>query len=75
MRLTKHKRHRKKLAKRYVRSRELTDTKPLKKGGRFHVHHGRVHKGAGFEGHLFGAVSDVMDLLGGLGDKTRAALV
>ena len=72
MKLTKYKRNQRKLAKRHVRSRELTDTKPLKRGGRFHVHNGRVHKGAGFEGQLFGSITDVMGVLGGMGDKTRA---
>ena len=71
MRLTKYKQSRRKQARRYIRSRELTDTKPLKTGGRLHVHNGRVHKGAGFEGKLFGAVTDVMDMLGNLGDRTR----
>ena len=48
-----------------------TDNKPLTTGGRLHVHRDRVHKGAGFEGKLFGAVTDVMGMLGDLGDKTR----
>lgn len=71
MRLNKYKQHRQKMAKRHVRSRILTDSKPLKTGGRVHVHNGRVHIGAGFEGKIFGAVTDVMDLLGSMGDKTR----
>ena len=50
MRLTKYKRLRRKLARKHIRSRELTDTKPLQTGGRHHVHEGRVHRGAGFEG-------------------------
>lgn len=71
MRLTKYKQHRQKMAKIHARSRRLTDSKPLKTGGRLHVHNGRVHTGAGFEGKMFGAVTDVMDLLGNMGDKTR----
>ena len=63
MKLSKYKQSRRKLARRHVRSRELTDTKPLKTGGRFHVHNGRVHKGAGFEGNLFGGSSDIVSLL------------
>ena len=47
------------MAKRHIRSRELTDTKPLKTGGRLHVHNGRVHKGAGFEGRGSDPATDV----------------
>ena len=60
------------MARTHVRSRELTDNKPLKTGGRLHVHMGRVHKGAGFEGNLFGAVTDIMGMLG---DNRRALTV
>ena len=62
MRLTKYKRLRRKLAKRHVRSRELTDTKPLQTGGRFHVHEGRVHRGAGFEGSAGETIRDVVSM-------------
>jgi len=75
MRLTKYKQHRHKMARRHARSRRLTDSKPLKTGGRLHVHKGRVHIGAGFEGKLFGAVGDIMDLFGSMGDNRRALTV
>lgn len=71
MRLTKYKQHRHKLAKRHARSKRITDSKPLKTGGRLHVHNGRVHIGAGFEGKVLGVVGDMMDLFGSMGDKTR----
>ncbi len=71
MRLTKYKQHRHKLAKRHARSKRITDSKPLKTGGRLHVHKGRVHIGAGFEGKVLGVVGDMMDLFGSMGDKTR----
>ncbi len=75
MKLSKYKQSRRKLARRHIRSRELTDTKPLQTGGRFHVHNGRVHKGAGFEGNLFGAVTDVMGVFGSMGEKTRGVAI
>ena len=50
------------MARRHVRSRELTDTKPLQTGGRFHVHEGRVHKGAGFEGSVGEKIRDVVSM-------------
>ena len=75
MKLSKYKQSRRKLARRHIRSRELTDTKPLKTGGRFHVHKGRVHKGAGFEGKLICGVTDVMDSIGALGDRTRGVFL
>lgn len=59
MKLSKYKQNRRKMAKRHIRSRELTDTKPLKTGGRLHVHNGRVHKGAGFEGRGSDPATDV----------------
>ncbi|MDE0744735.1 MAG: hypothetical protein OSB66_03290 [SAR202 cluster bacterium] len=59
------------MARSHARSKRLTDTKPLKTGGRLHVHNGRVHKGAGFEGQVFGAIGDAMDLFKAMGDKTR----
>ena len=62
MRLTKYKKLHRKLAKRYVRSRELTDTKPLQTSGRFHVHEGRVHRGAGFEGSAGETIRDVVSI-------------
>ena len=63
MRLTKYKRLRRKLARRHIRSRELTDTKPLQTGGRFHVHMGRVHRGAGFEGEAPTAGEQIRDVV------------
>ena len=63
MRLSKYKRLQRKLTRRYERSRKRADTKPLATGGVLHVSHGRVHKGAGFEGQLFGAAGDIMDII------------
>ena len=63
MRLTKYKRLRRKLARRHIRSRELTDTKPLQTGGRHHVHEGRVHRGAGFEGAAPTAGEQIRDVV------------
>ena len=45
-----------------MRSRELTDTKPLQTSGRFHVHEGRVHRGAGFEGSAGETIRDVVSM-------------
>ena len=73
MRLNKYKQLRRKLARRHIRSRELTDTKPLQRGGRLHVHEGRVHRGAGFEGRQPNAGEQIRDVVSmtGIGSVLR----
>ena len=63
MKLTKYKKLQRKLARRHIRSRELTDTKPLATGGRIHIWKGRVHKGAGFEGRGSSVSHKVRDMV------------
>lgn len=41
-----------KVIRRVENSQKRTSTKPLPTGGKIHVHSGRVHRGAGFEGQV-----------------------
>ena len=73
MRLSKYKQGRHKMAKIHARSRRMTDSKPLKTGGRLHVHKGRVHIGAGLEGRQPNAGEQIRDVVSmtGIGSVLR----
>ena len=60
MRLTKYKRHLNRHRNAYNNIKQIT---PLKTGGRIHVHEGRVHKGAGFEGKQASAGEKIRDIV------------
>ena len=60
MRLTKYKRHLNRHRNVYNNIKQIT---PLKTGGRIHVHEGRVHKGAGFEGKQASVGETIRDVV------------